>query len=109
MCVCVPHSAPVQGLILSFVASQFLPILCVENQASGSDINSLPLVRMHVTYLKSWTGIVDQELLKFTLQSVITGRLRKVTLTLPSLVRRLTAIDFKELLYLLFFLFFVLL
>ena len=38
---------------------------------------------MHVTYFKSRTGIKDRELLKFTPQSVITGKLRKITLTLP--------------------------
>ena len=51
--------------------------------AGGTNINSLPPVRMHMTYFQSQTGIVDQELLEFTPQSVITGRLRKMTLTLP--------------------------
>ena len=38
---------------------------------------------MHVTYFKSRTRITDRELLKFTTQSAITGKTRKITLTLP--------------------------
>ena len=40
---------------------------------------------MHVTYFKSWTRIVDWGLLNFTLQSAITGKSRKMILTLPTL------------------------
>ena len=87
-CVCVPDSAPVQVLSLSFAAPQFLPIFCAKNQAIGNDINSLLLVRMHVAYFKSWTGIEDREFLKFNPQCVITGRLRKVALTLPRKEKR---------------------
>ena len=39
---------------------------------------------MHVTYFKSQNGIIDRELLKFTPQSANTGKLRKMTLTLPN-------------------------
>ena len=68
------------------VAKYFLlcsSIFCVENKGSRSDINWLAPVRMYVTYFKSRTGIIDRKLLKFSPQFVITGKLRKTTLTLP--------------------------
>ena len=58
-------------------------IFCVENKGSRNDNNWLAPVRMHVTYFKSRTGIIDRKLLKFSPQFVITGKLRKMTLTLP--------------------------
>ena len=58
-------------------------MLKIRAVAGKTNINCLPPVRMHVTYFKSRTGIVDLELLEFTLQSVITVRLRKMTLSLP--------------------------
>ena len=37
---------------------------------------------MHLTYFKSQTRIIDQEFLKFILESVIMGKSWKMTLTL---------------------------
>ena len=70
------------------VAKTFLlcsSIFCVENKGSRSDINWLAPVRMHVTYFKSQTGIIDRKLLKFSWQFVIMGKLRTMTLTLSSI------------------------
>ena len=61
-------------------------IFCAENQGSGSNINWLAPVRLHVICFKNRTGIIDREFLKFTPQSIITGKLKKMTFTLPSSV-----------------------
>ena len=58
--------------------------ICVENWGSGSNINWMPSVKLHMNYFKRRTRVIEQEFSKNSLRSVITGKSRKMTLILPS-------------------------